>query len=260
MTTPDSSSRRARRRERNGRRRRLSVVGVLGELLITAGAFVFLFLGWQLWLNDLIVGAEQQSEALAFGQELGAAVASTAPAEENAQPSDNGDPVVSAVVSETTQFANIYIPRFGADYVRTISEGVEASNVLKTGVGHYPGTQMPGEVGNFAVAAHRTTYGAPFNLIGTLQVGDRIYVQTADGWYTYVFRSLEYVRPSGVGVLNPVPQFADVPPEQRMITMTSCNPMLSNAERIIAYGVYESWQGAAAGAPAEIASLVNGGV
>ncbi|MBC7724176.1 MAG: class E sortase [Burkholderiaceae bacterium] len=240
-------------------RRRVSIIGVFGELLITAGVFVFLFLGWQLWLNDIVVGHEQQSQALAFSDELsGASAPHTVPP---ADPTVPAEPVVGVAPAETTQFANVYIPRFGADYVRTIAEGVSASNVLKTGVGHYPGTQMPGEIGNFAVAAHRTTYGAPFNLIGTLQAGDRIIVQTADGWYTYVFRSLEYVRPTGVGVLDPVPQqSADVTPTARVMTMTSCNPMLSAAERIVAYSVLESWQPASAGPPGEIAALVNGTV
>ena len=65
---------------------------------------------------------------------------------------------------------------------------------------------MPGEVGNFAVAAHRTTYGKPFNRIAELHVNDAIVVETADGWYTYRFRTLEYVTPDEVEVLLPVPQ------------------------------------------------------
>lgn len=238
------------------RRRRVSVVGVAGELLITAGVFVFLFLGWQLWLNDIVVGNEQNSEAREFGLELGAAAAP--PAEEEPEnPVDYGDPVVTTAPADTTRFANIYVPRFGADYVRTIAQGVGERDVLRSGIGHYPETQMPGEVGNFAIAAHRTTYGAPFNRIADLQVGDRIYVQTADGWYTYVFRSLEYVAPTGVEVLEPVPQQPDVAAVGRVMTMTSCNPMFSAAERIIAYSVYDSWQPASAGPPAEVADLVQ---
>jgi len=237
-------------------RARISIIGVIGELLITAGVFVFLFLGWQLWLNDLVVGSEQRDEAIAFSRELGSAEPPATPIDPD---TDFGEPVVSPVSAETVAFANIYIPRFGDDYVRTIAEGVDASNVLRTGVGHYPGTQMPGEVGNFAVAAHRTTYGAPFNRIAELSVGDRIYVQTADGWYTYVFRSLEYVLPTGIEVLEPVPHAPGVAASERIITLTSCNPMLSAAERIVAYGVFEDWQPASAGAPEELANLNLGG-
>ena len=54
---------------------------------------------------------------------------------------------------------------------------------------------MPGEPGNFAVAAHRTTYGKPFNRIADLRLNDPIVIETQDGWYTYRFRTLEYVTP-----------------------------------------------------------------
>ena len=60
------------------------------------------------------------------------------------------------------------MPRFGADYARPVVEGA-ARPVLAHGVGHYAGTAEPGEVGNFAVAGHRTTYGKPFNEIDTLR-------------------------------------------------------------------------------------------
>ncbi|HEV7957614.1 MAG: class sortase [Microbacteriaceae bacterium] len=239
------------------RHSRPDVLGVIGELLVTAGVFVFLFLGWQLWLNDLIVGGEQREEAIALSRELGS---SAIPATPVAPGTDFGDPVISPVAADTALFANIYVPRFGADYVRTIAEGVHASRVLTTGAGHYPETQMPGEVGNFAIAAHRTTWGAPFNKIGELQVGDKIYVQTAEGWYTYLFRSLEYVPPTGVGVLEPVPQQVGVASTDRLITLTSCNPLLSAAERIIAYGLFDSWRPRSAGPPAEIAALAQGEV
>ena len=235
-----------------------TIVGVIGELFVTAGVFVLLFLGWQLWLNDLIVANEQRSEAIEFSEELGSAAIPDEPVEPG---TDFGQPIISAAVAEQSRFANIYVPRFGPDYVTTIYEGVDASNVLKLGVGHYPGTQMPGEVGNFALAGHRTTWGAPFKQIASFQVGDKIYIQTADGWYTYVFRSLEYVPPTGVDVLEPVPQAPGLAATDRVITFTACNPMFSAAERIIAYGVFESWQPASAGAPTvEIHALALGGV
>jgi sortase A len=239
------------------RRRRVSIVGILGELFITAGVLVFLFLGWQLWLNDLIVGADQNKTGAALGQQWDGSAPthvhpSTAPVE------DFGTPVVAVAPSDATKFAVMYVPRFGADYARSISEGVETAKVLdKNGIGHYPGTQMPGEVGNFAVAAHRTTHGAPFKPLATLQVGDRIYVQTKDGYYTYDFRGLEYVRPTGVGVLDPVPQLPGVAPTDRILTMTSCNPMFSASERIIAYASLESWRPISAGPPAAISAALS---
>jgi sortase A len=151
------------------------------------------------------------------------------------------------------------IPRFGADYYRPIAEGTGTAEVLNKGeIGHYPSSQMPGAVGNFAVAAHRTSYGKPFNQINSLDVGDHIYVETADGWYLYVFRNLEYVRPTGVGVIAPVPQNDGATPTDRIMTMTSCNPLFSSAERIIAYSVFDRFFPRADGAPEEIAATVAG--
>ncbi|CAN5398343.1 class E sortase [soil metagenome] len=242
------------------RRRRVSIVGVIGELFITAGVLVFLFLGWQLWLNDLVVGAEQNKAGAALAQSL-ADKAPKPTAEPTKTPDavapDYGAPVVATAPANAVQFAVMYVPRFGTDYVRSISQGVGTVDVLnKNGIGHYPGTQMPGEIGNFAVAAHRTTHGAPFKELATLQVGDKIYVQTQDGYYTYDFRGLEYVRPTGVGVLDPVPEQAGVAPTDRVLTMTSCNPEFSASERIVAYSVLESWQPTSAGAPVAISAAV----
>ena len=68
---------------------------------------------------------------------------------------------------------------------------------------------MPGQSGNFAIAAHRNAYGGALRNIHELQLGDAIYIQTKDGWYTYSFRNLQYVLPTGVGVLDPVPDEPD---------------------------------------------------
>jgi len=208
------------------------VIGIVGELLITAGVLVFLFLGWQLWLNDLIVGTDQNNVGTALGESWVGGV----PAHQHTTVDASfGEPVVAIAPANAVQFAVMYVPRFGPDYARSISEGVETAKV----------------------AAHRTTHGAPFKALATLQVGDKIYVQTQDGYYTYNFRGLEYVRPTGVGVLDPVPQFAGVAPTDRFLTMTSCNPMFSASERIIAYAALDSWQPISAGAPAAIAAALT---
>lgn len=257
-----------RRQRRQTQRRRsagLAFVGVLGELFLTAGVLVLLFLGWQLWLNDIIVGNQQRDAALEFSQSL---VQTTPPDDEPDQGpgepeepgtlSDPAEPVSTVTPVMNEGFASIYIPRFGADYVRTVGEGVGLAAVLNRsdlGVGHYPQTQLPGEVGNFALAAHRTTFGAPFSPIGDLRLGDKIYVQTVDGWFTYGFRNLEYVLPTGVEVLEPVPQAPGVESGERFITLTSCNPRFSAAERIVAYGVLEAWHPASEGMPEELAAI-----
>jgi sortase A len=244
------------------------VVGVFGELLITAGVFVLLFLGWQLWWNSIVLTNEQASDATSLADDWKLPVvtgttptpAPAPPAGEPAAPVNYGDPAVMGAPSAGEDFAILYVPRFGADFKRTIAEGVDPQSVLnKGGAGHYEDTQMPGEVGNFAVAAHRDGWGSAFIKINELQIGDPIYVETQDGWYTYRYRDTEYVTPYGVGVIDPVPQVEGATAVDRLITLTSCNPLYIASERIIAYGAFESWQPRSAGPPAEIASVVGSG-
>lgn len=242
------------RAQRRKPRRRVSVAGVLGELLITAGVFVLLFLGWQLWFNDLVVGnrLHQESQAQSSTWQANASTAEQGTSE---------DPPVAAKPSGTGELIGLMIvPRWGEGYYTPIAEGTGTVEVLNKGqIGHYPSTAMPGEVGNFAVAAHRTSYGASFNGVSKLRTGDSIFIETKDGWYQYGFRNLEYVRPTGVGVIAPVPQSDGTQPGDRILTMTSCNPLFSAAERIIAYSVYEDFFPRSGGAPDEIAATVAGG-
>lgn len=242
------------RRGAKRRRRPVTIAGVLGELFITAGVLVLLFLGWQLWFNDLVVGNQLHTDSLAQGQEWQKQV-------DTAEHGTPDAPPVLGTPGAGDVFALMIVPRFGADFYRPIAEGTGTKAVLNKGeIGHYPTSQMPGAVGNFAVAAHRTSYGKPFNLINELRSGDHIYIETADGWYDYVFRNLEYVRPTGVGVVAPVPQTEGVAAVDRLLTMTSCNPLFSAQERIIAYSVFSKFTPRADGPPAEIAATVNGAV
>lgn len=258
----DAGTRRSRARPRA----RVSVVGIIGELLITAGVIVLLYVVWQLWVGDLIYGAERN----ATGEELSQTWAEeyVPPVEEPAtedpateEPADadpvTAEPVILAEPADAEEFGVLWIPRFGPDYHVPMAGGITRARTLDPiGVGHYPGTSMPGESGNFAVAAHRTTWGKPFNRIADLHVGDAIVVETEGGWYTYRFRTLEYVTPDEVEVLLPVPQQLDVPPGTSYMTMTSCSPMFSLAERIVAYSVFESFTPRSAGEPASLTQAV----
>lgn len=251
-----------RRPRRTRPKRRVSVIGVLGELLITAGVLVLLFLVWQLWWNDAVMAGQQKSSAASQSQswiaEAQAPVTPQPPVDPTAPPIDHGEPPVAAPPAHGEILGVLYVPRFGAEYARNIAQGttLDVLNSNYLGVGRYDNTQMPGEVGNMAVAAHRSAWGGGMHLINELQLGDAIYVQTQDGYYTYRFRNLEYVQPTAGDVLAPVPRQAGVAPVERIITLTTCNPLYSTDERIIAYGVFESWQPLSAGPPAEIAAQV----
>lgn len=248
---------RAMRRRMAKRGRRVSIVGVIGEILITFGVIVMLFLGWQLWLDALIVGNEQNQEAHEQSAEWDLGEPARPPAAVDRP--DPGEPLVAEAPGNAERFAVLYIPRLGANWAKPVLEGIGEKDVLNNGIGHYPGTAMPGAVGNAAFAGHRTGYGNPLIDIQNMQVGDSIYVEMEAGWYRYVYRSNEYVLPNGVGVLEPVPQQAGATPTDRILTLTSCNPVYSASERIIAYAVYDTWYPRAGGAPPEIAAAVAAG-
>lgn len=246
--------------------RRLSVLGVAGELLITAGVLVLLFLGWQLWLNDLILGTQLRGQAEELSQEWQQdyeppATPDPEPTDEpDAGPRPQDDPPVLAAPAETQVLALLIVPRFGPDYYRPIRQGIGTKTVLNQGgLGHYPTTQMPGELGNFVIASHRKAYGGNLEHIHELQLGDHIYVESPEGWYSYVYRNTEHVRPTGVGVLEPVPQQPGVAPEEQLITLQTCNPFFSSAERMLAYGVFDGWYPRSGGPPSEIAGIVQAG-
>jgi sortase A len=235
------------------RRSRVSVVGVIGELLLTAGVITLLFVVWQLWLGDMIYGAQRNAEGAQLSQswaeEYIPSTERPAPADEGTEPT-TAEPIVLAQPKDAEVFGILHIPRFGSDYAFKMAGGISRENTLDPiGVGHYPGTAMPGEVGNFAVAAHRTTWGKPFNRIADLHVGDAIVIETKGGWYTYRFRTLEYVHPDAGEVLLPVPQSTAENKGERYMTMTSCSPMYAMSERIVAYSVFESFTPRSAGAP-----------
>lgn len=234
-------------------RPRITVLGVIGDTLITAGVLVLLFIVWQQWFNDLVVARQHAAQSAAISRSFGEV---TNP---KTRPSGGwGDPKVSAQPANATPFGVMYVPRFGADYAVPMGGGTTTTGTLDTiGIGHYDDTSMPGAVGNFAVAGHRTTYGAPFNKIASLQVGDKIYLETADGWYTYTFRNLEYVKPTQVSVLDQVPDSPGQAATDRVMTMTSCNPMYSATERIVAFSTYDSWQPRSAGPPAAIKAIAK---
>lgn len=231
-------------------------VQIIGELLITVGIVLLLFVAWQLWWTNVESDAKQSAAVKDFTRDLGGPVTPAPSAEAPAGPKNYGAPAVAQAPGHGGTIGIMYIPRFGENYTRPIVEGTTADVLDTLGLGHYGGTAMPGAVGNFAVAGHRQTHGAVLDNIHTLVPGDKIYVQTRDGYYVYVFRNNRIVMPSNVDVLLPVPSKPGVRPTERFLTMTSCNPRFGSQERIIAYSVMERWQPASAGPPAEIAAQV----
>lgn len=240
-------------------------LGIAGELLVTTGVFVLLFLSWHIWFNDIIAGTIQDRSAARLSGSWRGDGSSIVEFDRAAGTSrgarDQSAPPIVNPANPAVAFATMIVPRFGKTYTRAIAETVSTTDVLddpSAGIGHYPTTSQLGQAGNFAVAAHRTTYGAPFADIDQLRVGDRIYIETDAGWYIYRFRNMEYVWPTDTKVLDAVPE-TTLNTTDRILTMTSCHPKLSSAERFVAYSVFESFVPRSNGVPLEVAAAQGAG-
>jgi sortase A len=241
------------------------IIGVVGEVLMTAGIFVLLFLGWHVWYNDVVSGIAQNNAGSELSNEWDNVPLSVPEFDRNPGDSSGArispEPPITASPALNARFATLIVPRFGDTYERAIAYGVDPKKVLNVrsaGLGHYPQTNELGELGNFAIAGHRTTFGAPLGNIDQLRVGDRLYVESEAGWYVYRFRNLEYVWPKDVAVLKPVP-WSKAAATDRLLTLTSCHPKLSSAERVIAYSVFETFVPRDRGAPSEVAAMKAAG-
>ncbi len=232
------------------------ILQVLGELLVTVGVVLVLFIAWQLWWTNAAADATQREVVNDFARTFKDSGAPVSPIRPDGA-ADYGPATVSPEPAAGGSIGIAYIPRFGADYYRPIVQGTTPAVLDTLGIGHYEGTAMPGGAGNFAVAGHRQTHGAVLDAIESLVPGDRIYVQTRDGYYVYAFRNSEIVLPSRTDVLLPVPSRPTEIPTESYLTMTSCNPRFGSGERFIAYSVLAHWQPASAGPPAEIAAQVK---
>lgn len=234
-------------------RRRATFASVLGELLLTLGVLALGYAGWHLWLSDAVLGGQQHQAARAFASELGPTHVAAADAQLRTE-----EPPTTAVPRDTESFAVMYIPRLG-EFERTVGEGTSrlVLDSLEQGLAHYADSAMPGERGNFAVAGHRNGQGGPFTHLDEMRIGDLITVQTADAWYVYEFRNHEYVPPTGVGVVAPVPQQPQTPADGSYLTLTTCNPEWSAEGRLIAYATLVGWQSIEDGMPAELATALG---
>lgn len=263
-TTPPSSGSTPRepRHRASGPRALDRVLGVTGELMIAAGVLLGLFVVWQLFYTDVTADREQSQIVEDFVAGITAAepetTASAAPGVDVVEtiPAEfqfTDDPPQMDQPAHAETFAVMYVPRWGEDYVKPIAQGVDKAQVLNViGIGHYPDTAMPGELGNFAVAGHRTTYGKPFSDIDMLDLGDDVVVQTDEAWFVYEVVNHEIVLPTDVQVIAPVPNQPGAEADGHYLTMTSCHPRFSAAQRWIVHAELKYWAPVGHGVPAEM--------
>ena len=225
------------------------LISGLGQLLITFGVIIFLFVGYELWFTGIYTHQQQQTAQKNIEQTFaaangGATSPPTATAGSATRPTvttpvpekhaADGDVIYPKVATGSPETI-LYVPRLGQGYHYVVVEGVDRES-LKKGPGHYPGTPLPGQLGNVVVSGHRTTYLAPFNRFDELKPGDPVIFEMADGWYTYKVVGTRIVLPTDTFVINnPYPDDRAV---GRSFTFTTCNPKYSARQRLVVYGTF----------------------
>jgi len=225
---------------------RRAIAGV-GRTLVTLGLLILMFVAYQLWGTGVFTARAQSQLKKDFAKEQQAYAEQDTVA---ASPTTTNSPSHVGSTTSTTFGAhrttstteltrkppptpgdgqvegNIRIPKIGLnmDFV----EGVTRDD-LKKGPGHYPDTPLPGTIGNAAIAGHRTTYLHPFYDTDKLKPGDKILVTTLEGLFTYSVIWQQKVAPTDVAVVDNT-----LDPE---LTLTTCNPKYSAAQRLVTRAV-----------------------
>jgi LPXTG-site transpeptidase (sortase) family protein len=224
----------ARRAER-ARREGPAIIAsrFLGEVFISAGVLMLLFVAYQLWWTNVLAGQEAGGAAQSLQDQWkggGGKGKSGLDPERRADDFAPGE-----------GFAILYLPKL--DVRVPIAQGVSKPKVLDKGlVGHYDEqpfkTAMPWDKkGNFALAGHRNTHGEPFRYINRLVAGDDIVVETATKFYTYKMANrLPSTSPSNTSVIEPVPQGSGFRKPGRYVTLTTCTPEFTSKYRLIVWG------------------------
>lgn len=189
--------------------RRLDVVlGVVGKVFIATGVLMLLFVGYQLWGTGLSEQRAQDDLQRSFSSQL------------PSLPS-YGDPVT-----------RIEIPKLDVDKIVVAGVDYEA---LRKGPGLFDGSPLPGQLGNVAIAGHRTSYGAPFSRLNELAVGDEIILTRAGTTYTYsVTKKPFIVNPSQIDVVKTLDD------KKAELTLVTCHPKWTSAKRMVVKAVLDS--------------------
>jgi sortase A len=199
----------------------------VGRVVLVAGVLILLFIPYLLWGTGLQTARSQDQLRKEF-----AAVQRQAGVTKDPRPvaPAHHSPVPPAVAPNIPAPAigapvgTIDIPKISLDMVVVSGTGTAQ---LEMGPGHYPGTPLPGEAGNVAIAGHRTTYLHPFYNLNELVPGDDILLTTVQGAFLYQMTSSQVVVPTDVAVVG-----ATLTPQ---LTLTTCNPRYSASTRLVVH-------------------------
>jgi len=224
---PGTRSARGSARVARQAQRKLVLLSGIGEVLITLGAVMALYVVYTLWWTNVEAHKAANAEANQIQQQF-------------QQPPAAAGGAPKSAFAPSEGFALMTIPAIGKDNI-PVMQGVDKEKVLDKGaVGHYttPATAMPWDpTGNFAVAAHRRTYGEPFRYINQLRTGDHVVVETTHGWFVYALdKELPQTDPTNIGTIAPIPKGGPFTKPGRYITLTTCTPEWASTYRLIWWG------------------------
>ena len=122
--------------------------------------------------------------------------------------------------------------------VTPLLEGISL-NTLDLGPGHWPGTALPGQLGNVVIGGHRTSHGKIFRNIDRLVPGDEVIFTTADQRFVYAVTETTIVTPDAMYIVDQT--------RAHTATLFACHPVGSTRERIVVH--LELQPDAATGSP-----------
>jgi sortase A len=222
-----------------------AAVRVTGELMITFGLILLLFAGYEVWGKAAIVAGHQEDLNAQLEREWAENPVVVPPTPSTPDPSASPPP--AEVIPSGESIGRLYLPRLDKHWV--VVEGVTPADI-RYAPGHYPGTAMPGEIGNFSVAGHRIS--AIFWDLDRLRPGDPVVVETRSTWYIYRVTQSRVVVPTAVEVVAPVPGEPGVTPTDAMLTLTTCNPKWDNYQRLVVHAKLDRATPRSAGQPPEL--------
>ncbi|MCX4675831.1 class E sortase [Streptomyces sp. NBC_01433] len=205
-----------------GRHPVATAVSVFGELLITAGLVLGLFVVYSLWWTNVLADREADKQG-------------------NTVRDRWADGPGALDTKDGIGFLHVPAMKNGEVLVK---KGTDTKNLNNGIAGYYTDpvkSALPwDEKGNFTLAAHRDGHGAKFHNIDKVRTGDAVVFETKDTWYVYkVYKELPETSKYNVEVIQPVPKESGVKKPGRYITLTTCTPVYTSKYRYIVWGELE---------------------
>lgn len=202
-----------------GRHPVATAVSVFGELLITAGLVLGLFVVYSLWWTNVLADREATKQGHTV-RDLWA---------DGPGALDTRDGI-----------GFLHVPSMKNGEV-LVKKGTDTETLNDGIAGYYTDpvkSALPSDKeGNFTLAAHRDGHGAKFHNIDKVRTGDAIVFETKDTWYVYkVFKELPETSKYNVDVLQSVPKGSGTKKAGRYITLTTCTPVFTSKYRYIVWG------------------------